>query len=138
VGGLAANEARQSASRLDEAPVVRACVAAAAVRERDRVGRGAELLDELVRGTALSLDAVRVQRVDEREPAPLAELARCRKRLVEAPAYLEHDGTERSRLRQLPACDRALRDQNDRAETGPSRVCGSRGRRVSGRGTDHG
>ncbi len=84
-------------------------VAAAAVREREHVGRAAELLDDLERRRLLALDPVRVERVDEHVRAALGELAGSCERLVEAAAHLEHPRADSARLGELRRRDRARR-----------------------------
>ena len=96
---------------LVEALRVRAGVAAAAVGQREHVGRATELLDHLERGGLLTLDPVRVERVDEREVATAGELlARCgalrrRSRAPRARAHPRRAPARASAARsRRPAC----------------------------------
>jgi hypothetical protein len=67
---LPEDEARQ---RLAESRRVAHGVAAAAVRQREHVWEATELLEHLARGRGLSLDPVRIDRVDIDEPFLLGE-----------------------------------------------------------------
>ena len=102
-------------AELLEAERVGARVAAAAVGQRQQVGRAAELLDELERGRLLALQAVRVERVDEDVRAATGQLERGFERLVEAAAHLEQPRSGGPSLRELAERDGALREQDDRA-----------------------
>ena len=106
---LAGEERGQSLSRLVEAEGVGAGVPATAVRESEDVGAAPELLHDLERGCFLPLEAVGVQRVDERVRAPVPELAGGGERALERALHLEQLRADRLGLGDLPAGDRARR-----------------------------
>src|SRR6476659_5148202 len=80
--GLAGEHPRGDA-RLAEALPVGGDVPAVADWERDPLGRPPKLLEHLERGRLLTLEAVRVDRVQERERAPLDQLAHEAQRIIE-------------------------------------------------------
>ena len=136
VGGLRGDD-RRLQPELRERGRVRGRVPAAAVRDRERVRRAAELLDDLVHRGLLAGDAVRVERVDEDVRAALGKRTRRRQRLVEAAAHLEHARAEHPRLRELPGSDGAFRDEHERRQPGSRCVSRRRRGRVPGRRADH-
>ena len=101
-------------------------------------GRLAELLDHLERRGLLALDPVRVDRVDELDRVLLRELADERERVVEVAADGDHARAVHQRLRELADRDLALGHDHGAAHPGPRGVGGGAGRRVAGRGADHG
>src|SRR5262249_47723046 len=80
---LRGNNLGQRNAELAEAFRVRARVAAASERQRERIGHATELLDDLECGGLLTLDSVGVERVDEDVRPAVGELTRCGERLVE-------------------------------------------------------
>ena len=99
LGGLPDDDPRRDTG-VGEAGSDGGDVAAAAEGQRDDVGRGAELLEDLTDDGLLALDAVRVERVDEHESVALPELAAEPQRVVEAAA------TSSSRAPAARACAR--------------------------------
>ncbi len=140
VARSAASPATKRGARpeLVEAEGVRAEVASTPVGQGEHVRCRAELLDDLERGRLLSLEPVRVQRVDEDVSASGGELPRGRERLVEGSSYFEHARAERARLRELGRRDRALGLEHDGSEAGASRVGGRRRGGVPRRRADDG
>jgi len=103
-------------------------VPAAAERKRDDSGCGAELVDDLEDDGLLSLDAVRVDRVDEHESRTRAQLAAEAQCIVERPANLDKPRTDGLSLGALRSRGRACGCQDDRVEA-CARGVGRRGRR---------
>ena len=101
------------------------------------VGRVAERVDDLERRRLLALDAVRVDRVDDRDRRPLAQLAHECRGVVEVAADLQHRGAVDERLGQLAERDVALGDEHRARQAGPGRVGGGRRRRVAGERAHH-
>ena len=132
---LARDQPRQLAALL-EAAGVGAGVPTAAVGKREHVGRRPQVLKDLERSGLLTLDAVRVERVDEHELVVPGELL-CRvERLVEAAADLEQPGAGGDRLKQLRRGDAAGGDEHDRTQSGPRCVGSCGGSGVAGRRAD--
>ena len=93
----------------------------------------AELLEHLERRRLLALEPVRVHRVQERERAPLDELAHEPQRVVEVALHRDDARAADLGLGELPARDRPLGQDDRQADAGPAAVRGRRRRRVAGR-----
>ena len=94
-------------------------------------GVAAELLEHLERRRLLTLEPVRVDRVQERERAALDELAHEPKRVVEVALHRDHPRAADLGLGELPARDGALRQDDGQADAGPAAVGGRRRARCS-------
>ncbi len=84
------------------------------------VGRVAERVADLERGGLLTFDAERVDRVDDRDPAPLPQLAHDAQRVVEAAADRHDLRAVDQRLRELAQRDVTVGDDDGREH--PARV----------------
>ena len=113
-------------------------VARVADRQDVHVGRLAERVDDLERCGLLTLQAHRVDRVDQRDGVLVGQGARQLQALVEAAAHLDDLGAVHDGLRHLAGGDLAVRDEHDRGESALGRVGGHGGRGVAGRGAHDG
>ncbi len=116
---------------------VGADVAGVADRDREDVGRPAEVVADLERGRLLAGQAVRVDRVHERDRVVVAggQLAHDPERRVEVAVDRDDPGPGDERLEELAHRDLAARQDDDDLEPGRRAVGRRRGRRVAGRGT---
>ena len=134
--GLEPVEVRPALPVLDEALPPGGHVARVADRDRERVGRRAQLVAHLERRGLLALDAVRVDRVHQLDRLALDDLLHELQRLVEVAAQRDHARAVHHRLGELAARDLALRDDH-RAAHARARGVGGRARgRVARRGAD--
>ena len=111
-------------------------VAAAAVGDDERVGRAAELLDDLEDGGLLALAPVRVERVDERVRAAVGELRAASSASSKLPRTSSTRAPSSAGLRELRAGDGALGHEHDRRDAGARGVRGGGRGGVAGRGAD--
>src|SRR5439155_22196787 len=95
--------------RLDKALPVRGDVPSIADGDEEGIRRVSDRLAELERGRFLSLDAVRIDAVDERRLALVGEGTHHRQRGVEPAPDSDNVSAVGDRLRELAGCDLAGR-----------------------------
>ena len=95
-----------------------------------------ELVEDLERRGLLALQPERVDRVHERDRAPLRELAHELERLVEVAAQRDHARAVHQRLGELARGDLALGDDHDAGQPPARGVGGGARGGVAGRGAD--
>ena len=102
------------------------------------IGRAAQFLDDLEGRGFLSLQAIGIDGVDDRDRRLMRHLFHEFHAGVEVALNLDHDRTMDHRLRQFAERDLAVRDDHEAGDAG-TRGIGRRCRRgVAGRGTDDG